>query len=55
MTIRKIGPADICLWPEGFWCLHEDLGEYLSRDAGDDFEVVTPEDPRYQQLTEETQ
>lgn len=50
-TIRKAGPGDVCLWPDGSWCMHEDLGEH-GQPSGD-YEVIAPEDPRYQQIAEE--
>lgn len=54
MTMRKIRGDDVCLWPDGTWCLHEDLGEYGY--MSDDYEVVPAEDPRHETITnEETQ
>ena len=37
--IRKIEGADLCVWPDGTWCLHEDLGEF-GHIMTDDYEVV---------------
>lgn len=36
--------ADLCVWPDGTWCLREDLGEHGH--MGDDYEVVPWDSPR---------
>lgn len=36
---RKMQREDVCLWPNGDWCLAEDLEEYLQSHS-DDYEVV---------------
>ena len=51
MTVRAISAADVCLWPDGTWCLHEDLGEYGH--MSDDYEVVPWDSPRAAEITEE--
>lgn len=51
MTVREIGPADICVWPDGAWCLHEDLGEFGWK--SDDYEVVPAGSQRAQEIAGE--
>ncbi|MNU33556.1 hypothetical protein D3C71_221190 [compost metagenome] len=51
MTMRRLRADDVHLWPDGTWCLHEDLGEYGH--MSDDYEIITPADPRYETITQE--
>ena len=46
--IRRPKADDLCVWPDGTWCLVEDLGEYGH--MNDDYELVGPEDARYEQF-----
>jgi len=36
---------DLCLWPDGTYCLYEDLEDYLTM-MSDDFEIIDMDDPR---------
>lgn len=51
MTVRAISAADVCLWPDGTWCLHEDLGEMSH--LGDDYEVIPWDSQRAQEYLSE--
>jgi hypothetical protein len=50
MNIKPASPDDIIRWPDGSWCYRHELHEYTW--MGDDYEVLTPEHPEYDLITE---
>lgn len=53
MDIKPIPGNAIHLWPDGGWCYHDDIEEYEW--MSDDYEVVLPDDPRWDDIVGLTQ
>lgn len=48
MTVRKIDPDDLVVWPDGTQCRHCDL--HTMAHMGDDYEVVPAGSDRWHEL-----
>ena len=46
--IRAIQSNDLILWPDGTWCLYEQIHEYSH--MSDDYTVVPADTPEYEEF-----
>jgi len=50
MTITRIPEDAVHLWPDGTWCWHYELGEYVH--MSDDYKVLLPDSSEYEEFFE---
>lgn len=51
MTTQRTDPDDIVLWPDGCWCIREELPGYEWK--SDDYQVLFVDSPEYVKFLED--